>query len=397
MAPDGINEQSLVPWLEAEVGLRTPLSFTLVAGGRSNITYFVDDAAGRRVVLRRPPLGMVLASAHDMGREHRIISALGPTEVPVPETLALCHDDEVNGAPFYVMSYVPGHIVRNIAAAESALTVDARRQASLSMIDVLGAIHAVDVDAVGLGELGRKEGYVARQLKRWNGQLEQATSAVPPQLFEVHDALAASIPEQGPPAIVHGDYRLDNCLLADDGNVQAVLDWELCTLGDTMADVGLLMVYWNDPSDDPSLLNASATAVDGFPRKAELLERYAKASGRDVSNVDYYTAFGFWKLACIVEGVYARYQAGVMGTTDPAAFEGFLRRAELVERYGEVTGRDLAHVGFFEAFGEWKLACILQGVLDRYRGGAMADDGTDPEAFAGRVQRLAERAAARVT
>jgi aminoglycoside phosphotransferase (APT) family kinase protein len=339
MAPDGIDERSLVPWLEAEVGLRAPLTFTFVAGGRSNLTFLVDDDAGRRVVLRRPPLGMVLASAHDMGREHRILSALGGTDVPVPRTLAICHDDAVNGAPFYVMSYVPGHVVRDQATAEAVLTPDARRRAGDSMIDVLAAIHAVDVDAVGLGELGRKEGYIARQLKRWHGQLEHATSEVPAELHEVHDALAGMIPEQGPAAIVHGDYRLDNCLLDDEGTVQAVLDWELCTLGDPMADLGLLLVYWREPGD-PDLIED----VIGYP----------------------------------------------------TVTDGFLRRADLVERYAERTGRDVSNVGFYEAFGEWKLACILQGVLDRYRGGAMGDDGADVESFAIRVRNMADRAAGRL-
>jgi aminoglycoside phosphotransferase (APT) family kinase protein len=339
MALDGIREQTLVPWLEAHVGLVPPVTFTLVAGGRSNLTYLVDDDAGRRVVLRRPPLKQVLATAHDMGREHRILTALGDTDVPVPATLAHCTDDDVNGAPFYVMSYVAGHIVRDQATAESVLTEDSRRRASVSMIDVLGRIHSVDPDAVGLGELGRKDGYIARQLKRWRGQLDQATSDVPPELFDVHAALAASIPEQGPAGIVHGDYRLDNCLLDDEGTVQGVLDWELCTLGDPLADLGLLLVYWRQPGDDD-----------------------------------------------LVEDVIGH----------PTVAPGFLRRDELVERYGERTGRDLGAVAYYEAFGEWKLACILQGVLDRYRGGAMADDGTDAEAFAGRVQRMAERASRRL-
>ena len=340
MAPDGIDERTLVPWLVAEIGLRAPLTFTFVAGGRSNLTFLVDDDTGRRVVLRRPPLGMVLASAHDMGREHRIISALGDTGVPVPKAFAHCDDEAVNGAPFYVMSYVPGHAVRDQATAEAVLTLDARRRASHSMVDVLVDIHAVDVEAVGLGDLGRKDGYIARQLKRWNGQLEHATSEVPPQLREVHAALAASIPEQGPAAIVHGDYRVDNCLLDEAGTVQAVLDWELCTLGDPLADLGLLLVYWREPGD------------------ADLLE-------------------------------------DVIGY--PTLADGFLRRGELVERYAARSGRDVSSIGFYEAFGEWKLACILQGVLDRYRGGAMGDDGADVESFAIRVRNMAERAAVRLS
>jgi aminoglycoside phosphotransferase (APT) family kinase protein len=328
----GVDAERVVPWLEANVaGFTGPAEFTLIAGGHSNLTYGVQDANGVKYVLRRPPLGHVLESAHDMGREHKIIAALGPTPVPVPPALAYCDDASVNDAPFYVMGFVEGNIIRTAEVAKEKLTVEQRRTAGESLVDVMAAMHAVDVDAVGLGDLGRKEGYIERQLKRWYKQVkgsQELTKRELPDVDFVHEWLVTRVPEQGPAAIVHGDYRLDNCMVGFDGHIAAVLDWELCTLGDPMADVGLLMVYWNDPSDDQTLLNASATAVEGFPRKAELLERYAKQSGRDVSNVDYYTAFGFWKLACIVEGVYARYQAGVMGTTDPAAFEGFRTNVE---------------------------------------------------------------------
>ncbi|HEX4904556.1 MAG TPA: phosphotransferase family protein [Acidimicrobiales bacterium] len=328
----GVDEARVVPWLEANVqGFEGPATFSLIAGGHSNLTYGVTDAKGAKYVLRRPPLGHVLESAHDMGREHKIIAALGPTDVPVPPALAYCTDTSVNDAPFYVMGFVEGNIIRTADVAREKLTPEQRRTAGESLVDVMAAMHAVDVDAVGLGDLGRKDGYLERQLKRWYKQVkgsQELTKRELPDVDDVHDWLVAHMPEQGKAGIVHGDYRLDNCMVGYDGHIAAVLDWELCTLGDTMADVGLLMVYWNDPSDDTTLLNTSATTVEGFPRKAELLERYAKASGRDLSNVDYYTAFGFWKLACIVEGVYARYQAGVMGTTDPAAFEGFRTNVE---------------------------------------------------------------------
>ena len=328
----GVDAARVIPWLEANVaGFTGPAEFTLIAGGHSNLTYTVTDANGVKYVLRRPPLGHVLQSAHDMGREHKIIAALGSSAVPVPPALAYCEDPSINDAPFYVMGFVEGNIVRTAEVAKEKLTAEQRRIAGESLVDVMAAMHAVDVDAVGLGDLGRKEGYIERQLKRWYKQVkgsQELTKRELPDVDDVHEWLVKHMPEQGPAGIVHGDYRLDNCMVGFDGHIAAVLDWELCTLGDTMADVGLLMVYWNDPTDDPSLLNASATAVDGFPRKAELLDRYAKASGRDISQVDYYTAFGYWKLACIVEGVYARYQAGVMGTTDPAAFEGFRTNVE---------------------------------------------------------------------
>ena len=326
-AQDGIDEVRVTPWLEEHVeGLRPPLTFSLIAGGHSNLTYRVDDAAGGAFVLRRPPLGHVLATAHDMGREHRIISALGPTPVPVAPALAYCDDSAVNGAPFYVMGFVEGHILRDQGTAK-VLDEDRRRTASESLVDVMADIHAVDPDAVGLGELGRKEGYIERQLKRWHKQFLDSKTREVPALEAVYERLRADVPEQGPATIVHGDYRLDNCLVGDDGNVAAVLDWEICTLGDPLADVGLLMVYWTDPEDDATAPLTSPTTLPGFLRRSDLLERYAERSGRDVSAIDYYTAFGYWKLACIVEGVYARYRGGAMGT-DASGFEGFATQVE---------------------------------------------------------------------
>ena len=289
-----------------------PLTFDLIAGDHSNLTYRVEDAAGGAWVLRRPPLGQVLATAHDMGREHAVISALGPTTVPVPAALGLCTDEAVNGAPFYVMEFVAGEVVRDAGMARR-LPPEQRLTAGHSIVDVLAQIHAVDVDAIGLADLGRREGYIARQLKRWHGQWEKSKTRDLALVDEVHAGLLAAIPEQGPSGIVHGDYRLDNCLVGADGQVVAVLDWEICTLGDPLADAGLLMVYWSEPSDEHQIPANSPTGVGGFPSRAEMLERYAEKSGRDVSRIDYYMAFGYWKLACIVEGVYARYVGGAMG------------------------------------------------------------------------------------
>jgi aminoglycoside phosphotransferase (APT) family kinase protein len=326
---DGIDVANVTAWFEGRLGdeVTPPLSFSLIAGGHSNLTYRVEDAEGRPWVLRRPPLAQVLATAHDMSREFKIISALGPTEVPVAPAVGLCMDEGVNGAPFYVMGFVEGTVVRDAETARRVLTEEQRRTAGESIVDVLAAIHAVDVDAVGLGDLGRKEGYIERQLKRWYGQWEKSKTRELPEVDEVHDELLARVPAQGPATIVHGDYRLDNCMIGEDGTVAAVLDWEICTLGDPLADVGLLAVYWNDPDDDHPTLLTAPTVVDGFPRRQELLDRYAKTSGRDLSDIDFYVAFGYWKLACIVEGVYARYVGGAMG---PAAtgFEGFALQVE---------------------------------------------------------------------
>jgi aminoglycoside phosphotransferase (APT) family kinase protein len=319
---EGVDVRRVTAWFDDHVDdVSTPLTFELIAGGHSNLTFSVTDTKGKRWVLRRPPLGQVLATAHDMGREHRIIAALGPTDVPVAPAIGLCTDETVNGAPFYAMGFVDGTIVRD------ASTEAQRAAASDSIVDVLASIHAVDPDEVGLGELGRKEGYIERQLKRWYGQWEKSKTRELADVDEVHAALSARIPEQGPAAIVHGDYRLDNCMIGADGRIAAVLDWELCTLGDPLADVGLLMVYWNERGEDATLITAP-TAVEGFATRKELLDRYAEVSGRDLSSVDFYVAFGYWKLACIVEGVYARYVGGAMGNRDPSAFEAFALQVE---------------------------------------------------------------------
>ncbi|MFP5579666.1 MAG: phosphotransferase family protein [Acidimicrobiia bacterium] len=323
----GIDTEAVTAWYQEHVpGTAAPLRFDLIAGGHSNLTYRVTDASGRRTVLRRPPLGQVLASAHDMGREHRIIAALHDTDIPVAPPLGYVPDDAVNGAPFYVMDFVNGHILRTQAEA-MGLPVAARANCGDSLVDVLARIHAVDVDAVGLGDLGRTDGYIERQLKRWYGQWEKSKTRELPDIDHVHRVLSADVPEQGPAAIVHGDYRLDNCMVDDTGEVIAVLDWELCTLGDPLADVGLLMVYWSEPGDRSPTLGAP-TAADGMRSRQELLDRYAAASGRDLSRIDYYVAFGYWKLACIVEGVYARYIGGSMGTRDSSDFDGFKHQVE---------------------------------------------------------------------
>jgi aminoglycoside phosphotransferase (APT) family kinase protein len=335
MTVKGIDAEKVTAWfVQHAPGVQPPLDFELITGGRSNLTFRVQDEAGQRWVLRRPPLGHVLATAHDMGREHRIQSALAPTDVPVPPVVGLCSDDDVNGAPFYVMEFVDGLILRGRAVGEE-LDVAARKHSGDQMASVLAGIHAVDVDAIGLGDLGRKEAYLERQLKRWHRQWEQSKTRELPIVDEVHAALAARAPEQGPATIVHGDYRLDNCLVGHDGSIRAVLDWELCTLGDPLADLGLLLVYWTDPADESAALGDSATTLDGFPSRAELTAAYAAASGRDVAGIDYYVAFGYWKLACILEGVLARYRAGVMG--DQGGVELFARQVEFLAGAAHAT------------------------------------------------------------
>ncbi len=320
----GIDTAAVRQWMETHVESATgPFTFDVIAGGHSNLTYKVTGADGRRFVLRRPPLGHVLASAHDMSREFRIIDALRDTPVPVAPALGFCDDTAVNSAPFYVMDFVDGLVIRDRDSAEQLLTPDARRRASESIVDTMAAIHAVRPDAVGLADLGRHEGYIARQLKRWYGQWNQQKTRDLPSVDRVHDELLARIPEQGPATLVHGDYRLDNCMIDSSGDVIAVLDWEICTLGDPMADLGLLMVYWTGPNDDMSAWTGQACTAPGFLDRSDMAERYARVSGRDISQLDFYTAFAYWKLVCILEGVYARYLGGALGQRDPAELEPF--------------------------------------------------------------------------
>ena len=314
-------------------GAQLPLSFERISGGHSNLTYGVRDAAGTRWALRRPPLGKRLGSAHDMGREQRVVSALADTPVPVAPVTGFCEDESVNGAPFYAMEFVEGPILRGLAEADAFPDEDDRRAIGERVVDTLVEIHAVDPDAVGLGDLGRKEDYVARQLRRWQGQWEKSKTRELAAIDAVHERLAARIPEQGPATIVHGDYRLDNMILTPGGEVAAVVDWELCTLGDPLADVGLLMVYWPEAGEELVALGQPATLAPGFPKREELKVRYAERSGRDLSQLDFFVALGYWKLAIILEGVYARYAAGAYGKVDP----GIEEFARLVERLADAA------------------------------------------------------------
>jgi aminoglycoside phosphotransferase (APT) family kinase protein len=329
--PEGIAEEAVTSWLHANVTLpdgtklSTPLRFELIAGGRSNLTYKVEDARGRRVVLRRPPLGELLPTAHDMAREYRILSALGPLGLPVPQTLALCTDSQVNQRPFYVMSYVEGVIARDVASAQ-ALSLQARRRCGLELAEVLARLHALNPLEAGLDDLARHEGYMERQLKRWHQQFHMAQVPADPEtthlVDELHQKLLAQIPAQQGFGIVHGDYRLDNAVLSPAGEVLGILDWELCTLGDPLADLGMLMVYWAEPGDALLALTEAPTVLEGFPTRSELVAQYALGSSRDLSALPYYKAFGYWKLACILHGVLSRYKTGG-AAGDRSEIEGF--------------------------------------------------------------------------
>ena len=321
----GIHSQRVTAWFQDHIeGVKPPLEFSRIVGGHSNLTYRVTDAANRMYVLRRPPLGAVLATAHDMGREHKIISGVGLSDVPVPRALGLCSDDAVNGAPFYVMNFVEGVVIVTADDVRQNYEGPARRNISRSVIEVLARLHAIDPDEVGLGDLGRKEAYLARQLKRWRGQWEKSKTRELPEMEEVYQALQSQIPEQIGSTIVHGDYRVGNMIMGANAKIAAVLDWELCTLGDPMADVGYLMNNWEEPGESGPASRTAAlpSAAGGFATRREMLDHYTELSGRDVSGVDYYRAFQYWRLAAIVEGVLARYLKGVMGAkADTALFK----------------------------------------------------------------------------
>jgi aminoglycoside phosphotransferase (APT) family kinase protein len=323
---DGLDLGALAGFLRSTGAVRNPgdrpcgkLRAQLIAGGKSNLTYRVTDGVHDWVV-RRPPLGHVLATAHDMAREHRVMSALSGTTVPVPEMVALCEDLAVMGVPFYVMQYVEGEVLRRTAQSAD-LTDDQRADVAHRLVDTLADLHAVDPATVGLSDFGHPEGFLERQVRRWSAQLERSRTREVPGFPELAAALTARVPRSQRAGIVHGDYRLDNTVFDDRAHVRAILDWELCTLGDPMADLGLLMVYWND-RDEAAALGTSATTAVGMAQRADILERYATASGRDVSALPFYTAFGYWKLACIMQGVYARYLGGA-GGGDTGSLDGY--------------------------------------------------------------------------
>lgn len=309
---EGVNLESVSRWIERHVpDVCLPFSLELIAGGHSNLTYRLVDRAGRTLVLRRPPLSSVLESAHDMGREHRIVAALGSTDVPVAPVYGLCRDPEVNGAPFYLMEFVEGVILRDSGAGGRVPERD-RHAIGFECIDVLARLHRIEPDRVGLGDLGRREAYIARQLRRWSKQFQASKMREIPEMETAHRLLEERIPKQEGSAIVHGDYRLGNMIL-EGTKIAALLDWELCTLGDPLADLGYLLNSWLSPDELPPGPDIAPTAAGSFPTRVEMLDRYTRATDRDVSNIGYYRAFQSWRGAAINEGVYHRYRMGAMG------------------------------------------------------------------------------------
>jgi aminoglycoside phosphotransferase (APT) family kinase protein len=328
-SPPGLDLEALAAYLAPRVGgLAGSLRGELIPGGRSNLTYIVDDGE-RRFVVRRPPLAHVLPTAHDMAREYRVLAALQGTGIPVPQVIALCEDDSVIGARFYVMEWIDGHVVRDSLPAEFPDTTETRREMSSALIETLLQLHGIDPDAIGLGDFGHPDGFLARQVRRWWQQWEASKTRELPSIETLRRRLDETVPTPSAPGIVHGDYRLDNVMYApaDPSRIVAVIDWEMCTIGDPLCDVGLLCVYWADDESEAAArtLHGRAITVEaGFAKRADLLHDYAAGTQRDLTSLDWYIALGAYKLAIIAEGITARF---LMGMT---VGEGFETMGEMV-------------------------------------------------------------------
>ena len=313
-SPEGYDVQAVESWIRDHVdSLEPPFEWIRLEGGHSNLTFKLIDSQGREAVIRRPPQGQLLPKAHDMSREWALISALGPTPVPVPAALGFCESPDVTGAWFYVMGCVNGRPLYTNEDTESWVPEDKRLTMANSFVDVLADLHDVDPMAVGLGDLGKHDSYVARQLRTWyrswNASIEGAEYD-DPRAHELQQFFLDNLPDQGPIRVVHGDYGPHNCLIGPDSTVAAVVDWEISTLGDPLADLAYALNFFPDPTDAIPIAPEAATAVPGFPTRMQMAERYAERTGRDLSKIDYYFGFNRWKSACIVHGVYARYMQG---------------------------------------------------------------------------------------
>jgi aminoglycoside phosphotransferase (APT) family kinase protein len=331
----GLDLDRLRGWLDAEHPglLEGPLDAALLTGGRSNLTYAISTP-GRRLVLRRPPLGDLPKTAHDVAREFRIITALAPTTVPVPPGVALCTDAEVIGAPFYLMDFVDGRVLRS-RADHSAYGAAEKADLADRLVDTLADIHEIDLVAAGLADLGRPDGYLERQVARWQRHLDVWGSNSLERLHALGARLAERRPQTTTTGLVHGDYRLDNLIVGDGLEILAVVDWEMATIGDTVADLGLLLVYWDLVGDVDNALSTAMGSDAGFPPGDALAQRYASRTGADLGALDWYVAFGAFKLAVVLEGV--RQREAEHPVQQQASLDGLIPL--LVDRAGERLDR----------------------------------------------------------
>ncbi|MBO6557355.1 MAG: phosphotransferase family protein [Pseudomonadales bacterium] len=313
-APEGYQVDAVEAWIKAHIpSLTPPFQWTRLEGGHSNLTYRLEDQHGKEAVIRRPPQGQLLPKAHDMSREWALISALGPTPVPVPEALGFCESPDVTGAWFYVMGCINGRPLYNNEETRAWVPEERRKAQANSFVDVLADLHSLDPDDIGLGDLGKRDSYVGRQLKTWYRSWTSSIEGADyddPRAHELQAFFLNNLPDQGPIRVVHGDYGFHNCLTAPDSTIAAVVDWEISTLGDPLADLAYALNFFPDPADMIPIADDAATNVPGYPTRQEMATRYAERTGRDLSNLDYYTGYNRWKSACIVHGVYARYMEG---------------------------------------------------------------------------------------
>ena len=339
----GLDEAAVTRWLEEAIALVAPLGFTRIGFGQSNLTYLVEDAGGRRVVLRRPPLGELAHGAHDMVREHRILSALADEAVPTPRPLAMAADPAITGAPLYVMEHIDGLVLHSEASVQS-LQPESRERVGGAAMESLATLHAVDVDAAGLGELGRRDGYAERQLRGWSRQWEATRTRDLPIVEKLARRLGSSIPPQREVTLVHGDYNLANLIVDSGGEVRAILDWELSTLGDPVADLGTILCYWPDRPEEAIPEREPLPLLPGFCDREGLIEAYSRAApGRDLAGAQFWLALATWKLAIIFEGITRRrIEHPGNSRTDPET----LRRTteHLAEMAATVAPRDSSHI-----------------------------------------------------
>ena len=335
----GFDVSAVEAWIGEHTHVVPPCTWRRLEGGHSNLTYELTDATGREYVIRRPPQGALLPKAHDMHREFRIIDALHPAGVPVAEPIGFCDDRAVCDRHFYVMGKVGGEALYTAEQTAPRLDETARRRVGESFMAVLAHLHSVDPDDVGLGDLARRDGYVARQLRTWYGSWTASAEAADYDDGRVHalyEQLMSRIPEQGPARVVHGDYGVHNVMVDEAGDVVAVLDWEIGTLGDPLADFAYALNAWVEPSDGPNGSAVAPTALPGFASRDDLVGYYAERTGADLSRLGYYRSFNSFKTACIVHGVYARYKLGMKSTEGidlPGLFERILTSVDLAEQH----------------------------------------------------------------